>query len=262
MQLDRACEGTLLHSRLSPVAHTFRYPVWLLLADVDGLDALHRVSPFLSVDRRNLLSLRADDHFTGQAGSLRARVESACAVAGVAQPPGPILLLTQPRTYGFDFNPVSFFFCLNRTATGIEHVLAEVTNTPWNQRHVYVLTPERPGASIICESRKALHVSPFNDMNLDYRWSFELGDDAIRVGMQLSGGDGTPHFHAKLDLRCRPLDAAAVRRAAFAWPAQSIATLVRIYREAFTLWRRGATFYTHPDRRKDDDRARHSLDTQ
>jgi DUF1365 family protein len=219
----------------------------MVLVDVDRLQSLQRRSALFSIDRPNLLSLRTDDYLEGH-GTLRERVQRRCEDAGVSPPAGPILLLTQPRSLGFDFNPVSFFLCLDTRGIAIERVLAEVTNTPWNERHVYVLSPERPGASITCESRKALHVSPFNDMALDYRWRFDFAEDSLRVAMQLTGDDA-PHFHAALDLRCRPLDAAAIRRGAFAFPAQSITTLARIYRQALSLWRKGANVYTHPDKR-------------
>jgi DUF1365 family protein len=254
VRLDRACEGRLVHRRRAPVEHEFVYPVWMLLADVDRLEELDRTSRLMSVDRPNVLSLRTDDHLPGP-GTLRERVAQRCVQQGVAPPRGPVLLLTQPRSLGFDFNPVSFFMCLDPEAIRIERVLAEVTNTPWNERHVYVLSPPEPAAQITCETPKALHVSPFNDMDLTYRWQFHFTPDALRVAMQLRGRDGD-HFFATLDLACRPLDAAAVRRGAFAFPAQSIGTLVRIYRQAYALWRKGAPLYVHPDKREENGHTR------
>jgi DUF1365 family protein len=255
VRLDRACEGVLVHRRRAPVRHEFSYPVWMLLVDIDELDALDRVSRLLSVDRPNVMCLRANDHLKGRDGVLRARVEQVCTERGVTAPSGRILLLTQPRSYGFDFNPVSFFFLLTEDGAAIERVLAEVTNTPWNERVVYVLSPGRPSLEFACETPKALHVSPFNDMALVYRWHFRLSPDALHVAMRLTGTEEA-HFDASLALRLRALDRKAVRRGALAFPAQSIATLVRIYRQAFALWRKGAPFYVHPDKRGDHGHAR------
>src|SRR5262245_55856167 len=85
VQRERACEGRLVHRRRSPVEHEFVYPVWMLLADVDRLRELDRVSRWLSVDRANVLSLRTGDYLRGP-GALRERVECACKSEGVEPP--------------------------------------------------------------------------------------------------------------------------------------------------------------------------------
>jgi len=239
VRLDRACEGTLTHRRSAPVVHMFDYPVWMLLVDVDRLDEIAARSRLFSVRRRNVLELRADDYLEGP-GTLRERIARRVA------PSGPILLLTVPRCWGFFFNPVSFFFCLDASGTRIEHVVAEVENTPWKERHAYVLTPSAPGAAVACESQKVLHVSPFNPMELSYRWQFRLDERGVQVTMAV-GAEGRSHFFADLELTTCPLDARAMRRGAFVYPMQSLATLTRIYWQALRLWSKRAPFFSHPD---------------
>ncbi len=254
MPLSQICEGVLIHRRSAPVEHRFDYAVWMLLIDIDSLVSLDVASRLFSVDRPNLLELRTNDYLKGP-GTLRRRVEHCFAREGLSPTRGPILLLTTPRTWGHSFNPVSFFICLDSSGRHIERVVAEVENTPWKERHVYLLCPSNTGETVQTESHKVLHVSPFNDMNQSYRWRFHLTEGRIRVSMTVTG-EGSPHFCATLDLVTSPLTAGGLRRGALAYPMQSARTLVRIYTQALRLWLKRAPVYTHPDKRAIHDHTR------
>ena len=87
-----------------------------------------------------------------------------------ARPQGPIRLLTQLRSFGHCFNPVSFYYCFDAGGERVQAVVAEVTNTPWGERHAYVIETAQPRhvAVLAGELDKALHVSPF--MGMDHRY--------------------------------------------------------------------------------------------
>ena len=248
MRRDQSCEGWITHHRRVPVDHAFRYRVWMLLVDVDGLADLANVSRWLSVDAPGVLQIRTRDHLPGAEGNLRERVAGTVVGAGQPPPEGPITLLTQPRNLGVSFNPVSFFFCHDAGGSVVESIVAEINNTPWNERHSYVLRSQEPAARVSFEFPKSFHVSPFNDMDVDYRWQFEIGE-RIHVRMVIER-DGLEIFRAGLHLRSQPLDAAAITRGVRGYPAQNLVTLGRIYHQAFQLWRKRTPFHEHPDNRE------------
>jgi DUF1365 family protein len=248
VRLDRIGEGFISHCREQPVAHEFRYRIWMLLADVDRLDALAATSALLSVDRFNLLSIRPRACLPDWPGNtVRERANSAIRAAGHPIWSGPMLLLQQPASWGAGFNPVRFVFCLDESGRRIEYVLGEINNTPWGERHTYVLRAKDPAARVEFEFDKAFHVSPFNPMAQRYRWTIELEEGRIGIAMSL-WQRGRVVFRSGLALRTAPVTARALRRAAFRHAAQPLVHLLRIYRQAALLWLRGAVFHHHPKR--------------
>jgi uncharacterized protein len=243
---DSACEGWVVHRRLTHTVHEFRYPMCMLCVDVDRLHVHH--STWFSSDRRPApVALRPADYprgrHPGQAtGSIRAAVNERLLQDGF-EPAQQVFLLTQPRSWGVLFNPVSFYFCL-RDGEPLA-VLAEITNTPWDEVHTYVLDARGQGPELTFDFPKRFHVSPFMPMDLHYRWRVRLAPQTIEIAMTLLR-DGEEIFFAGLYLRPRSLDRKAIRRVALRFPLQSARTLARIYWQAFRLWRRGTPFYTHP----------------
>ena len=246
MPLDRIAEGFVTHRREQPLPHEFRYRICMLLADVDRLDALAAQSRLLSVDRFNVLTIRPRACLADWPGeTVRARADAAISRAGFPPATGAMLLLLQPASLGAGFNPVRFVFCLDESSRRIEFVLGEINNTPWGERHTYVLRADNPAPRVEFEFDKAFHVSPFNPMTQRYRWSIELDDNRIHIRMSVRQ-QGRVVFHSALCLRTAPVTAAALRRAAFRYAAQPLVHLLRIYRQAATLWLRGAVFHSHP----------------
>ncbi len=156
------------------------------------------------------------------------------------RPGGPIRLLTTPRTYGHAFNPVSFYYCFDPSGDEVEAVLAEVTNTPWGERHSYVMEPGGGG------SDKLFHVSPFMGMDHRYRWQLTEPGEALAIAIR-SDRAGERVFDATLRLQRAPLDRAALTRVLVRHPAAGLVTLARIYGQALRLKRKGAPYFPHPD---------------
>lgn len=264
MLRNLACEGMVLHRRAEPLAHAFRYPVWMLWLDVDTLQEIE--GPLFSRRRRLApLSVLPGDYprdgagegSGGRAPDIRGAVNARLASEG-APPADQVFLLTQPRSWGWLFNPVSFYFCYR--AGGLTHVIAEITNTPWNEVHSYVLTASSAGGETESGGTdggawefvfpKRFHVSPFMPMDLEYRWRVKLEEDSIEIAMHLSR-EGREVFFAGLYLQPRPLTRSALRRGALRYPLQNLRTLARIYYQALYLRIRRAPFYAHPQRREE-----------
>ena len=157
-------EGTVRHRRLTPVAHQFRHALFMMYLDLDELPTLFRSRWLWSNERSNVAVFRRSDHFGDPTISLDETVRTLVESHTGRRPTGPIRLLTHLRYFGYCFNPLSVFFCFGPDGQSLDAVVAEVSNTPWGERHCYVLPMEvaRPeslfSSALISDS--CLHSSP------------------------------------------------------------------------------------------------------
>ncbi len=244
-------EGTVRHRRFGKVQNQFEYRLFMMYLDLDELDTVFRGRWFWSVNRWNLACFRRTDHFGDPRISLDSAVRELIADRTGTKPSGPIRLLTHLRYLGHCFNPVSFFYCFDSSGRRVDTIVAEITNTPWQQRHCHVLTEtenEDHDPWKQYRLKKDFHVSPFMDMNLDYIWRFQEPSDRIQVHMQNFDKE-TKLFDATLSLQRMEITGSALARVLIRYPAMTVQVLARIYWQALRLWYKGATFYTHPEKR-------------
>ena len=158
---------------------------------------------------------------------------------------GPIRLLTHLRYFGYCFNPVSFYYCFDKSDKKLEMIMAEVTNTPWNERHCYFITAKK-NKSFRQGLKKQFHVSPFWDMEHDYDWYFSDVSDTISVNM-INYKDEKKVFDATLSLSVsKKLTNLNLFLSVLRFPFSTLMVYLRIHYQAFKLWVKGATFYDHP----------------
>lgn len=152
--MNRLFHGTIYHSRLTPVEHTFSYPAGFIAIDLDHVPATR----LFSHNRWRIFSLRDADHLDNANETLAAKARRF-----IGPPVERIVLCTVPRVFGYVFNPVSFYIGYDRDHR-IVAALAEVNNT-FGERHVYALHQPQagPDGAIHFTAKKAFHVSPFND---------------------------------------------------------------------------------------------------
>ena len=228
-------EGTIRHRRLDPINHELRYPIALLFLDLDELPEVLDGHALWSARRPALGWVRRADYM------------SAVAVRGRAGTAGPVRLLTHARTYGHCFNPVSFYYCYDAAGERVEAVVAEVTNTPWGERHAYVL--RRDGDERVIEGGfdKAFHVSPF--MGMDHRYAWRVVEPGPELLVHIDSlRDGRRTFDATLTLQRRELNGRMLNRLLWRYPAATLVAGARIYAHALRLKLKGAPYFPHPRR--------------
>jgi DUF1365 family protein len=191
-------EGTVRHRRFAVRSHELRHRLAMAYLDLDELPAL--AGGRLVRRRPGLVRFRRADYLGDPAVPLADAVRALVAERTGDAPRGPIRLLTTLRTLGHSFNPVSFYYCFDG-AERLGAVIAEVTNTPWGERHAYVLTGG--GQVIRGEREKAMRVSPFMDMDQRYAVSVTEPGPTLSVHIETSQ-EGEKAFDATLKLHRRP----------------------------------------------------------
>lgn len=241
-------EGSVLHRRHAPHAHAFRYRMAQLYLDLDEVDRLFEGRWLWSSARRNLAEFRRSDYLGPPDLPLTEAVRRHIERATGSRPPGPIRLLTHLRYAGFVFNPVSFYYCYARDGRTLQCIVAEITNTPWKERHSYVLPvagAHRDGCALAWTFPKAFHVSPFMPMNRSYAWRFTVPDGDLRVHMDVLR-EGEREFDARLYLRRLPLTGAALARVLWRYPLMTARVVGAIHWQALRLWLKRNPVHDHP----------------
>lgn len=246
-------EGRVRHRRYQPVGHIFSYRLFMMYVDLDELPTLFENRWCWSVDRPNLASFKRTDHVGDPHTSLDESIRQLVDARTGNRPTGPIRLLTHLRYFGYVFNPVSFYFCYDRSDEHVDTIVAEITNTPWGERHCYVLGPEdnrARGRRKHYRLDKVFHISPFIDMDVAYDWRFTEPTSQLAIHMD-NLRDGKPFFDATMKLERREISGPALARVLVQYPMMTAKVITAIHWQALKLWAKGVPFYVHPKKRKE-----------
>ncbi len=249
--------GRLSHRRFAPRPHAFGYRLFMVWLDLAELDQVFRRRWLWSTRRPAPAWMNRADYLGDEHVPLDQAVRDLVERETGARPPGPIRLLTHLRYFGHCFNPVSFYYCYDSRGENIETVVAEITNTPWNERHAYVL-PVRAGAMQGARLRfrfgKRFHVSPFMPMEIDYDWRFT--SPAARLAVHMTNlCHGKRVFDATLTLERREISGASLAGALARHPFITLRIVVAIYWQALRLWVKRIAFHAHPAHRTEETKA-------
>jgi DUF1365 family protein len=245
-------QGSLRHRRFEPVGHEFEYRLFMLYLDLAELDSVFEGSRLFSTRGRAIAEFRRSDHLGDPATPLDDAVRALVASRTGRSPTGPIRLLTHLRYFGYVFNPVSFYYCFDEEGGEVEYVVAEVNNTPWGERHCYVLPVQQPtggktgkNGALTFKPKKVMHVSPFMPMDIDYDW--RLGEPASMLNVHMvNNRHDQKIFDATLRMQRKEITPASLAGVLMGFPLMTLRIIAAIHWQALRLWLKKCPFYAHP----------------
>lgn len=275
-------EGHVRHRRFAPKQHEFRMPLFLMYLDLNELSTVFRRRWFWGVESFRPACFRRRDHFGDPKAPLDQSVRNLVEAETGRRPAGPVRMLAHLAYFGYCFNPLSIFFCFAADGRTLETVVAEVTNTPWKEKHCYVLpvTKSDRSTATVGEAgdlrsvvsagsgdpfrtesgqtkhefrfRKTFHVSPFMEMSFDYLW--QLVEPGSRLVLQTENWptDGcnpaSPLFDATLTLTRREITGWSLAWSLLRYPALTAQVIAAIHWHALRLWWKQVPYVPHPGR--------------
>ena len=243
--------GMVRHRRFAPKRHTFRMPLFMMYLDLEELDALFARRLFWSTKRPALARFKRSDYFGDPSTNLDTAVRDHVQSETGSRPDGPIRVLTHLRYFGYTFNPVTFYYCFAPDGHTLRAIVAEITNTPWKERHAYVLpvnSADRRGSAFNWQFSKQFHISPFMDMEQRYDWTFAPPEDRLVIHMRtFEDADGM--FDATLKLRRVEITGASLAATLLRFPLMTTQVIARIHFEALRLWLKRVPIFPHPKKR-------------
>jgi len=243
---SRIYKGWVEHRRVAPTKNHFRYRMFMMYLDLEELPRLFDGTPFWSATRRALAWFKRSDYLGHPGVPLDQAVRDLVEARTGVRPAGAIRLLTHLRYFGYCMNPVSFYYCFDRSGGRLETIVAEITNTPWKERHQYVLPVVGDDAAFKHFGfDKAFHVSPFLPMEMQYRWSFNQPDERLSVHMQ-NYQNGERMFDATLKLNAAAVSTPALLGVLAAFPFMTLKIIAAIHWQALRLWVKRTPIFDHP----------------
>ena len=231
-------ECTVMHRRLSPVRHEFVYRVFLFALDVDELPTIAARLPLFGYNESAPYSFFDRDHFQMiPGGSARENAEAYLASQGIAEKPARILLLTNARTFGYVFNPISIWYCYRPDGSPLA-AIAEVGNT-FGEIKPYLVPVQGPLFS--SRTVKHFYVSPFSRLDQHFDFRFDLPKDTLRVAIDNYEGEERKLI-STLSGRRVPLTPGNLAWFTLKYPAMTLQVIASIHWHALRLWLKKAPF--------------------
>ncbi len=234
-------QGTTYHKRYTPKLHCFSYPIYFVYLDLDEIDQVHATIRHFSDKPLSMACFKQRDYLPDKTSALplKQQILNKSIELGETQKIDKIYLLCQLRTWGLYFSPVNFYYCYSQDK--LHSILAQVSNTPWNERYFYRVPFQ--SQDYICD--KDFHVSPFNDLDMKYRWKTSEPDECLNLHLDNLHLDPNQSkiFHAGISLKRKPLTNKNFNQLLISFPAMCVKTVISIYWQALKLWLKGTPFY-------------------
>ncbi len=234
--LEGIYETRVIHARHKPVRQVFQVRGYSLFVDVarfDGSGTRLRLLSFSGCAwhrfRRTDFSLLSDQSRSAVDCVKKYLREKARIQAD------RFFLLAHPAIAGYNFNPVSFFFCLS----GEKHVatIVEVNNTFGEQKH-FVL----PGSGIKNCARKNFYVSPFISPFTDFAMHVRPPTTNLDITINTMRSE-SPELLARMSGTRFALNDVQLLKFALKYPFYTVKVIVLIHYYALRLFLKGVPFF-------------------
>ncbi|WP_334037881.1 DUF1365 domain-containing protein [Alteromonas macleodii] len=236
-------KGKVYHQRFKPTQHKFDYDIYLfwLKLESNELETLSSTLKRFSAYNKARVRFKREDYLGDPSLPLgQAVIDRMTELNGGKTLQGDVFMLGQLRMWGLYFSPVNFYYLRNAEGK-YTHMLAEVSNTPWNERHHYLVNLDTQD-----DTPKAFHVSPFNPMDMTYKWS--ISQPSARLSLAMDCVRDNKEFSAGINLTKFTLDNANLSAALKRIPSMTIKTVAGIYWHALKLLLKRTPLYTHPEK--------------
>ncbi len=234
-------QGKVNHQRFKPTQHKFDYDIYVMWLKLSEIDQLGTMLKRFSVGKRGWLSFHRDDYYGDSTLPLDEAIrQKMTELNDGAKLEGDVFFFGQLRSFGIYFSPVNFYFLRSCEAKRFTHMLAEVSNTPWNERHYYLVDMDTQE-----DTEKAFHVSPFNPLDMTYKWTIRQPDE--RFSLVMACHQKEKDFIAGLNMKRISLDNKNLRIMLRRIPSMTIKTVVGIYWQALKLFIKRTPVYDHPN---------------
>jgi len=239
-------EGLVRHRRSTPKRHEFSYKVFMMYVDLDELPSILKLSRLWSCSRWALARFKREDFHGDPAKPLKEAIvetiESHCGEIF----DGRICMLSNWRYFGINMNPLTTYYCFDRAGT-LVYILAEVNNTPWNERRAYFLdgrksiTHDKDQRHVEVAFDKDFSVSPFHPLDMRYLWRSSVPGKVLSIHIENSLHEKKV-FDATLSLRRRELSSSRMREILICYPFMTVKIVCAIYWQALRLFFKGVPF--------------------
>ncbi|GAA5524481.1 hypothetical protein Maes01_01038 [Microbulbifer aestuariivivens] len=236
--------GLVRHRRFSPREHQFQYHVFMMYLDLAELEQVVSKSRFWSAGKWAPARFCREDFMGDPAVPLDEAVRSRIAEVGGERPLGPIRLLANWRYFGYNMNPISTYYCFDSKGEEVRWILLDVHNTPWNERHTYVLDCREMNGVQKAAFSKDFHVSPFMPMDQVYRWRSVTPGERLTVHLQ-NFDKKQCVFDATMSLTRQEISTANLNKILIRYPLMTVKVIIAIYWQAFRLWLKRVPIFTH-----------------
>ena len=230
--------GETFHQRFRPKQHKFRYRIMMFLLDLDEIKTLSREITLFSSTKFNWIRFKRSDFLKNRGTCLKTEALDTMSKLADKALTGKVYLLSPLRILGIYFSPVNFYYLQNE-AGQFTHMLAEVSNTPWNERHCYLVDLENQQ-----DTAKCFHVSPFNPVDMQYRWHIKAPGETLNL--KLDCHQEHKDFSAAIALKRTEISNFSMLKSLLQFPHMTLKTLWGIYWEALKLFVKKVPIYDHP----------------
>ena len=234
-------QGEVFHQRFTPCEHKFSYKIFFLAIDFDELPQLAQVGRIFKTDRFAPLRFFAPDYLGNKTTISKQDIWNKVIELGGQDLHGRVLFVGQMRCFGLYFSPINTYYCYDERGE-CRYLLAEVSNTPWNERHYYLINLQTEQMS-----EKAFHVSPFMDLEMKYHWRIKPPSTHLSLSIEsrTHAAEDDKFFRANIAMTRQAFNNKNLLKNVLSIPMMTLKTVVGIYWQALKLYAKGVPYIAH-----------------